>query len=70
MSGCFVEDIATPAIGERVTITLRIPGGAPIEATGRVAYTAAPLGFAVAFDDNDHTRSALHAAALRISQRR
>ena len=70
LTGCFVEDIAAPATGERVTLTLRVPGGAPIEAAGRVAYVDPPLGFAVAFEEDDRVASELASAARRITQQR
>ncbi|WP_157899299.1 PilZ domain-containing protein [Luteitalea pratensis] len=70
LSGCFIEDIATPVTGERVTLTLRVPGGSPIEAAGHVAYVNPPLGFAVAFEVDERVASELAAAARRVSQRR
>jgi hypothetical protein len=70
LTGCFVEDIAAPVMGERVTLTLLVSGGGPIEATGRVVYVNSPLGFAVAFDVNDRLVSELAAAARRVAQQR
>jgi hypothetical protein len=69
IAGCFVEDIATPATGERVTVTLRVPGGQPIEVSGRVAYINPPLGFAVAFEVDERGASELAAAVRRAGQR-
>lgn len=68
LTGCFVEDIATPATGERVTVTLRVPGGNPIRAAGRVAYVTPPHGFAVAFESDERVASELAAAARRVKQ--
>jgi hypothetical protein len=70
LTGCFVEDIATPSAGERVTVTLHVPGGGPITAAGRVAYVSPPLGFAVTFEMNDRLASEVAAAAHRVSQGR
>jgi hypothetical protein len=70
LSGCFVEDIATPGTGERVTLTLRVPGGQPIEAAGRVVYLNPPLGFAVAFEQDECVVNELAAAVHRVSQHR
>ena len=70
LTGCFVEDIAAPATGERVTVTLHVPGGDPIEAAARVAYVNPPLGFAVVFEQDERVASELAAAARRVSQRR
>ena len=70
VAGCFVEDIAAPATGERVTLTLRVPGDGPIEVAGRVTYVDPPLGFAVAFELNELVASQLAAAAHRASQQR
>jgi hypothetical protein len=67
-TGCFIEDLATPAAGERVTVRLQVPGGAAIEAAGHVAYVSPPLGFAVAFEMNDRLASELGAAIRRVSQ--
>ena len=69
-AGCFVEDIAAPAPGERLTLTLRVPGGGPIEVAGRVVYANPPLGFAVAFEPNQIVASELVAAVRRASQQR
>ena len=67
LAGCFVEDIASPVAGEHVTLTLRVPGGGPIELAGRVTYVNAPLGFAVAFEVDDRVASELAAAVRRAS---
>jgi len=67
LSGCFVEDIAKPAMGERVNVTLRVPGGQPIELAGRVPYVSHPLGFAVVFDVDERAGSELAAAIRRLS---
>lgn len=49
-TGCFVDDIASPAMGERVTVTVRLPGEQAFELPGEVRYTDAVQGFAVEFD--------------------
>ena len=69
LTGSFVEDVAEPAVGERVSVTLRVPGGDPIELVGRVAYVSRPLGFAVTFEINTRVASELAAAARRASER-
>jgi hypothetical protein len=66
-TGCFIEDTAPPAIGEAVIVTLRLPGGPPISARGRVVYLHAGHGFAVTFEADDQVSSELHAAARRLS---
>jgi hypothetical protein len=67
VTGCFVEDIATPAVGERVRITLRLPDIGPIAAEGRVVYVFPHQGFGVAFDADERAVNALHAAMRRLS---
>ena len=69
LAGCFVEDIATPAMDERVTLTLHVPGCDPIDTAGHVVYVNPPLGFAVAFEVSDRLASELAAAARRVSER-
>lgn len=54
-----------PAVGERVTVTLHVPGGPPIETTGTVVYIYPSQGFGVAFTPDDAASAALHAAELR-----
>jgi hypothetical protein len=66
-NGCFVEDIASPSVGERVMVTLRIPGGHPIEASGQVVYLYPAQGFGVVFDPDETVAAALHAAELRVA---
>lgn len=67
--GCFVEDIVTPAVGERVTLMLRVPGGDPIDVAGCVTYVTPPLGFAVVFEVDERVASELDAAVRRVSPR-
>lgn len=65
--GCFVEDMPQPAVGEAVIVTLRIPGGPPIQTNGRVVYVYPAQGFGVAFDPDEAAAAALYAAEMRVS---
>lgn len=66
LTGCFVEGLASPAPGEAVLVTLRLPGAAPVPATGRVAYVVPLQGFAVMFDEDERLQAALAAAIRRL----
>ena len=68
--GCFVEDMPQPAVGETVIVELRIPGGPPIQTRGRVVYIYPAQGFGVAFDPDEASSAALHAAELRMDAER
>ena len=67
VGGCFVEDIAVPAVGESVRVTLALPGDNTIETGGRVVYLYPGQGFAVAVDQNERVESALLLAVRRLS---
>jgi len=70
VGGCFVEDIAVPAVGECVRVTLALPGGDPIETGGRVVYLYPGQGFAVSFDQDERVGSELLVAVRRLSAAR
>ena len=47
--GCFIQNPAEPAMGERTEI-VAIIGGKEITLTGSVVYVERPIGFSVQFD--------------------
>lgn len=47
--GCFIDTIAQAAVGEAVTVKLRLPAGGWIELRGEVTYQFPGLGFGVRF---------------------
>jgi hypothetical protein len=50
VSGCFVQSLAMPKVGESTEIAIDLPDG-PISVTGEVVYVEAGMGFAVRFVD-------------------
>lgn len=57
--GCFVDTIGQAAVGEAVTIRLRLPAGDWIELRGEVTYQYPNMGFGVRFtgaSDEDRRR--------------
>lgn len=59
LGGCFVDTIAQAAVGEPVTIRLRLPAGDWIELRGEVTYQYPNAGFGVRFtggSDEDRRR--------------
>lgn len=65
--GCFVESLLLPAVGERVRVRVRLPGGAEIDALGEVAYLAMGMGFGLRFLDLTPDQQArLREAMLRL----
>ncbi len=49
MGGCFIDTIAQAAVGEAVTVKLRLPAGGWLELRGEVAYQFPGIGFGVRF---------------------
>lgn len=66
VSGCFIEDLATPAIGDRVDVTLFLPHELEVQATGRVVYLYPAQGFAVTFEHDERSSVALEDAVARL----
>jgi hypothetical protein len=50
VTGCFIESVMLPVMGQRVTVSLAVTGG-QINLPGEVVYAEANLGFAVHFVD-------------------
>jgi hypothetical protein len=50
VSGCFVESVTLPALGQVVMVSISI-GGGQINMPGEVVYAETNLGFAVRFKD-------------------
>ena len=48
VSGCFIESVALPAIGQAVTVSIAVAGG-QCNLPGEVVYAESNLGFAVRF---------------------
>ena len=68
LSGCFIEDLAAPRVGERVDLTLFLPGGPPVHAGGTVVYIYPAQGFAVTFEHDEGSSAQLHEAVDRLAQ--
>ena len=50
VSGCFVESVTLPAMGQVVTVSIQI-GGGQVNLPGEVVYAETNLGFAVRFKE-------------------
>jgi hypothetical protein len=50
ISGCFIESVALPVVGQTVTVSIAISGG-QINLPAEVVYAETNLGFAVRFVD-------------------
>ena len=50
VSGCFVESVTLPSMGQTVTVSMAVAGG-QINLTAEVLYAESNLGFAVRFVD-------------------
>jgi hypothetical protein len=46
--GCFIQTLATPAVGEKTTVTLRL-GPSELSLPGKILYVERTIGFAVEF---------------------
>lgn len=68
LTGCFVEDLAAPAVGEVVTVTIDLPNGSPVHVSGRVVYLYPAQGFAVTFEHTEASAAALQVAVDRLSR--
>lgn len=65
-TGCFIEDLATPATGERVEVTVTLRGGPALQLAGTVVYLYPAQGFAVSFDHDERTAEVLRDALRRL----
>lgn len=61
-TGCFIEDLAAPAPGERVEVSITLPGCPVLTVAGTVVYLYPAQGFAVVFDDEAEPTRALRQA--------
>lgn len=68
VTGCFIEDLATPAIGDRVHVTLFLPHGAEVQVRGRVVYLFPAQGFAVDFEHDERSSVELEDAVFRLGR--
>jgi len=70
VTGCFIQSLAAPAIGEHTTISVEFGPDDTVAITGRVAYTERGMGFGVEFIDVDAaTTAAIERAITSIGGR-
>lgn len=53
VSGCFIQSLAMPKVGESTEISIDLAEGESVAVTGEVVYVENGMGFAVRFVDPD-----------------
>ena len=53
LGGCFVQSLATPAVGEPTTVTVTFGDHHSMSFSGKVIYVEKAMGFAVKFNQLD-----------------
>lgn len=70
VTGCFIQSLAAPAVGEEITIAVEFGPDATQTVNGRVAYIERGMGFGVEFVDVDAgTTAAVERAIASIASR-